>query len=262
MKTKMIFTSLASAVIALSALQSVEARSCQTGLVGQIIQADQEANAGSLSAAAATTTTLAASSLPATTPAAVLATTAAAAPAATPTATPAYLSSTYDAETADSLKSTHQKGTSDLQQKVLMKINQHLVDGWISPAVASQLKSQLNNVNASESWYRSFNEPIPASLIEKNNQALAEMSKAMVSKQKVSVASDNALHEDVDQLISRNLAGNHISSSQAEKYYQRLAEIESNLESAKSNNESSVDQSKAFSKTLDQIKSELSGKSH
>jgi hypothetical protein len=167
----------------------------------------------------------------------------------------------YASDAAGSLKTMQQPGTGDLQEKVLMKINQQLAQGSLSPAQASALKTQLNHINATESWYKSFGTAIPKAVLDNNNQSLTEMSASITHKQQISLASENALHEDVDQLISRNLATNHISSSQAEKYYLRLAEIESNLETAK-NSGLTAQQTSIMNSSLTQMKSELSIKSH
>lgn len=165
----------------------------------------------------------------------------------------------FAADTAYSLRSTHQPGTAALQEKALMKINQQLSQGSLSPAQASELKTKLNNVNATESWYKSFNTPIPASVLVTNKELIAHIDSDLKQKPQTSIATANALHEDVDQLISRKLASNSISSSQAEKYYMRLAEIESTMESAKAAGGLSNEQSRVVKNGLTQIKTELTG---
>jgi hypothetical protein len=156
-----------------------------------------------------------------------------------------------------SFKSLAQQGTAELQAKTLMQINQELTQGSLSPGEASELKTQLDKVNAGESWYRSFNSPIPAAVTDKSKVQIAAINSALLRKPQAPSVTENALHEDVDQLISRALAGNRISSSQAERYYLRLAEVESNLQSAKSNHGLSADQSIAINKTIKQMKDEL-----
>jgi len=42
-----------------------------------------------------------------------------------------------------------------------MRINEGLVNGWLSAADASKLKEQLNDLNDRESWYKSLNSQIP-----------------------------------------------------------------------------------------------------
>jgi hypothetical protein len=59
-------------------------------------------------------------------------------------------------------------------------------------------------------------------------------------------------------MIGQALAQNKISSSEAEKYYLRLAQIESNIESAKSDKGSGRYDAAAMSKSLAQLRAELS----
>jgi hypothetical protein len=58
-------------------------------------------------------------------------------------------------------------------------------------------------------------------------------------------------------LIGKALALNHISSSDAEKYYLRLATIESNLQNTNTGDVGSSDQLAATNRDLRVLKSEL-----
>ncbi len=149
----------------------------------------------------------------------------------------------------------NQPGTRELQDKVLMQINQGLVNGWLSPDQASQFKTQLNKVNDQESWYQSFRAPIPQVLMQKNIALLKEMSQKLQPKNLPSANAANSLHTDIDELISNALAKNRISSNQAEAYYLKLAQIESNLESTKTGQVSN--EKTAMDKSLNQLRIEL-----
>ncbi len=149
------------------------------------------------------------------------------------------------------------QGTAELQEKVLIKINEGLVSGWLSPDKASQFKVQVNKINEQESWYRSFSKEIPVSITEKDTTLLNQLSQKLEPKPLLSVTPENALHADIDDLIAKALARNLISSSEAEKYYLRLAQIESNLEHSKRNQADASDQMNAVNKNLSLLKSEL-----
>ena len=153
-----------------------------------------------------------------------------------------------------------QHGTGELQDKVLMQINGGLVNGWLSPFEAGQYKNQLNKLNEQESWYKSLNNSIPNALTEKNKILLNEMSRKLQPKPLVSASTKTALHADIDEMISKALARNYISDSQAQSYYLRLAQIESNLESTKLNSVGLSDQAAATNKKLHDLKSELTHK--
>ncbi len=126
-----------------------------------------------------------------------------------------------------------QQGTAQLQEAVLTRINESLFNGSLIPGTASQFKAALNKVNEQESWYKSFSSEIPADLTEKDTAVLNEMNKLLNAKPAVSAHAENALHDDIDELISAALAKNQITSNEAERYYLRLAQIESNLENVK-----------------------------
>ena len=126
-----------------------------------------------------------------------------------------------------------QQGTAELQEKLLTKINDGLVNGSLSPAEASQLKIQLNKLNDQEAWYKSFNTEIPSEVILKDTEVLHESIRNLQPKSAVTAHTETALHGDIDELIGKALANNHITSGEAEKYYLRLAQLESNLESIK-----------------------------
>lgn len=126
-------------------------------------------------------------------------------------------------------------GTDLLQDKVLMQINSGLVNGWLTIDQASEYKAELNKLNEEETTYKSVRMQIPASLIEANTKALNEMSQLLKPKALSMAKAENSLHSDMDELISNALAHKRISSSAAEKYYMRLAQIESKMESTKGN---------------------------
>jgi hypothetical protein len=150
-----------------------------------------------------------------------------------------------------------EQGTGKLQGQVLMQINDGLINGWLSPSSASQYKSELNKLNDTESQYTSLNSTIPATLTEKNTAVLNQMAQQIHPRELQSVSTKNALHTDIDELISKALASNHISSGQAEAYYLRLAQAESNLESTKKNSQGASEQKAATDKSLEDLKSEL-----
>jgi hypothetical protein len=155
------------------------------------------------------------------------------------------------------LTQLNQQGTGDLQEKVLMQINEGLFNGSLSASNASQFKNQLNKLNDQESWYKSLNSPIPATLAQKNTVLLNEMMQRLQPKPVESAKTENALHSDIDELVSKALARNHISSGEAEKYYLRLAQIESNIESTKKDPADLGNVSAATHRDLSQLKSEL-----
>jgi len=125
------------------------------------------------------------------------------------------------------------QGSKELQEKVLMRINQAVVEGTLSAADAAELKSRLNQVSDQESWYKTENTEIPAQVTESNTKVLGELNTKIASVPRLSADAENALHTDIDEMISKALAKNHISSSDAEKYYMRLAQVESNIENAR-----------------------------
>ena len=150
-----------------------------------------------------------------------------------------------------------QIGTDKQQNDVLMQINSGLVNGSISPAQASQFKDELNKINDKESWYKSFNTAIPANLKQENVSLLNQISSKLKPQATKSAATQVALHGDVDELIGSALAKNHISSGQAESYYLRLAQLESNIESTKNNPATPSSEIIDTNKQLAQLKSEL-----
>jgi len=142
------------------------------------------------------------------------------------------LSTTEDRPPA-SYPTVNSSDTSELQNKVLMKINEQLTRGSITADQASNLKDELNQLSESESWYKSMNQVTPASVVQQDteslNKLLTKLCKGQTTKPVVSAR--DALHSDIDELVSKLLAGNKIGSNQAEVYYSRLAQIESVLES-------------------------------
>jgi len=120
--------------------------------------------------------------------------------------------------------------TTELQVRVLMRVNEALRRGSLSVAQASNLKDQLNQWSSNENWYKSANQPIPASLVKENTQLLSKLCAALEKRQAPMQSSTDALHTNIDELIRTALSRNVITSSQAEAYYSRLAQIESNIE--------------------------------
>ncbi len=149
------------------------------------------------------------------------------------------------------------QGTGKLQQQVLIQINDGLINGWLSAAAASQFKSELNKLNDTESQYVSLNSQIPQDLIDRNTLILNEMRRDIYPRTVKSATTTNSMHSDIDELISKALASNHITSGQAESYYLRLAQAESNLESTKEGSAGFSAEREATDKTLQQLKAEL-----
>lgn len=164
----------------------------------------------------------------------------------------------YASGGGDSINWTNDSGTAVQQSKVLMDINRQLMLGAISPAEATELKGQLDRINASESWYKSFNSAVPQDIANSNATKLSQLSAQVLAKKPLSASSVSALNEDIDQLISRGLASNHISSSQAANYYMRLAELESGLQGDLQNGMQGGQSSSTAS--LLQLKADLTGK--
>jgi hypothetical protein len=153
-----------------------------------------------------------------------------------------------------------QKGTGTLQGKVLAQINQGLFDGTISSAKAADLKRQVDELSDSESWYKSVNSAIPAYVIERNTKLLNALSEKVQlesqPKPQLYAKASNTLHSDVDDLIAHALEHNYITSGEAEKYYLRLAQIESTIENSK--HASAVTQQDEIAhQQLAELKSEL-----
>lgn len=153
-----------------------------------------------------------------------------------------------------------QKGTGNLQYKVLVQINEALVNGAISSADAADLKRQVDVLSDSESWYKSVSSAIPSSVVEKNTQLLNALSEKIQSQSQPKLQSvprtANSLHNDIDDLIGHALAHDYITSSQAEKYYLRLAQLESTIENSKID-PSLTKQQETAEQQLAQLKSEL-----
>ena len=151
-----------------------------------------------------------------------------------------------------------QHGTSELQLKVLTEINHDLMAGSLSPEQAGDYKTELNKINDQESGYQSLGHLIPRSLVEKDTREIRAIGAKLHRVPPLKTSGTNALHLDVDDMIGQALAQNKISSSEAEKYYLRLAQIESNIESAKSDKGSGRYDAAAMSKSLAQLRAELS----
>lgn len=122
--------------------------------------------------------------------------------------------------------------TTGLQSEVLIKVNDALAHGVISPREASDLKDRINGWSNEESWYISGHKTVPQSVIDENTARLTALAEEVDKKQPskaVGITAD-ALHIKLDELISGALAKNKISSLQAERYYSRMAELESDME--------------------------------
>jgi hypothetical protein len=141
----------------------------------------------------------------------------------------------YASGGGDSINWTNNSGTIVQQGKVLMDINRQLMSGAISPSEATELKGQLDRINASEAWYKSFNSAVPQDISTANAAKLSQLSAQVLNKKQLAPTNVSALNQDIDQLINRGLAANHISSSQAANYYMRLAELESGMQGDKQN---------------------------
>jgi hypothetical protein len=151
-----------------------------------------------------------------------------------------------------------QKGTAELQLKVLKTINYQLSNGSLDPEKASAFKSEIDRLNDRETGYRSLGNAIPLTIVEKNSYDLDVIAAKLHRVPAVKTAVANSLHGDVDSMISRALAQNRISSGEAEKYYLRLTHIESTLESAKTDKESGQYQAAAMNKSLAELRSDIS----
>src|SRR5271163_773073 len=66
--------------------------------------------------------------------------------------------------------------TTKLQEQVLMQVNRALSRGSISAEDASNLKAQINRLSDAESWYKTLETPIPASLLQEDTRALTQLS--------------------------------------------------------------------------------------
>ena len=175
------------------------------------------------------------------------------------TAAPSYPREYRVDSLIESPRVLNQEGTSSQQEQLLMKINTGLINGSISPEEASRFKNQLNQVSDQESWYRSLNSQIPASIVEQNKTLIAQISQKLQPDVVRSATTNNSLHADIDDLIGAALARNAISSSDAEKYYMRLAQIESNLSTTKSAKASAAQQA-GSSSDLRALRAELANK--
>jgi len=153
-----------------------------------------------------------------------------------------------------------QPGTAKLQEKVLSQINVGLVNGQLSSAAAADFKRQIDELSDNESWYKSLNSAVPDAVVEKNAALLNQLSDKINSqtqpKLQLPIKAGNSLHSDIDDLIGRALAHDYITSSEAEKYYLRLAQIESILENSK-HNPAMTAQSDQAHKQLNELRSEL-----
>jgi len=163
----------------------------------------------------------------------------------------------YGAFVSDDMKP--QVGTADLQEQVLMEINASLANGTIAPDDAANWKTRLNTLNRQESWYKSVNKPIPQAVVDTDKVMLVAMEQQLRTKQPVKAihSNDQGSHCHVNESIADALAHNKISSSDAEKYYLRVAEQESTAESLKSSGSESKEQTAAINNELCRLKAKL-----
>ncbi len=68
-----------------------------------------------------------------------------------------------------------------------------------------------------------------------DQQALSALGAELQKKPQQAPSKDKVSDTDIDGLIGKALAYNRISSKQAEQYYMRLAQIESDLSAAEQN---------------------------
>ncbi len=166
-------------------------------------------------------------------------------------------SSCYVAASADQWD----KGTGQLQAKVLTKINQGLSRGSISPQQATALKEELNTISEHETIYESYGLPTPQTAVQKDfddlNMLGAEVDRTVALKPDSTNGSVNVMHRDIHKLISNALTSNKITNAQAEDYYSRLAEIENDMESLKSDAANSDSEILALNKNLQELKTDV-----
>jgi hypothetical protein len=151
------------------------------------------------------------------------------------------------------------KDTSKEQGNVLTKINDALSRGAISAEKASEYKAQLNKVNDKEQWYKSYGKAIPQDLLQEDLKQLDGLSATIQSQTTVHPAPQpiDAMHADVHKLISRALAVKKISNLEAEQYYERLAELEADIESLKEDPAGSGAEQAAVSEALASLKGDV-----
>ncbi|HEY9776485.1 MAG TPA: hypothetical protein V6C81_22175 [Planktothrix sp.] len=157
-------------------------------------------------------------------------------------------------------KQSPDPSTRDLQRQVLLKVNSALTHGTISVTEASDMKSELDSLSESESWYQTLDKPAPAEMLQEHNKRLNEMS-AKLDKNPPAltvVDAQDALHGDVEDLISTALEKNKITSHQAETFYSRLAQIESGLQAPRDGSDRSTSEVASLTKELHQMKAQLS----
>jgi hypothetical protein len=151
-----------------------------------------------------------------------------------------------------------QRGTGELQEHILGRVNDGVVNGWLTPAQASDLKKDLNRINEHETLYRAQNSEIPASVLAEDEKQLHAVEMKISAAQQGARKSSGGIvqaadHSQVDMLIAKALTNHRISSEEAEKYYLRLAELDSLSESVK--HDHAIDGS--INGTLHEIQSEL-----
>jgi len=155
-----------------------------------------------------------------------------------------------------------QSGTQDLQVKVMVQINNALVNGSLSISDSSKLKERLNKIDARETAYISEGRKLPASVIERDKQDIAAIAADLRPNTRKIITKQLTVSEDVDDLISKALASNHISSKEAEQYYMQLGQIESDLSNAEAKPSQLGNRNVAISPSLDNLRAEVARKAY
>jgi hypothetical protein len=153
-----------------------------------------------------------------------------------------------------------QNGTEQLQDNVLMKINDALVNGSLSISEASKLKEMLNRIDQRETAFISSSQKIPAPLIERDKQDIAAIATELQGNTSETTTKQLTMSGDVGDLISKALAKNHISSKEAEQYYMRLGQIESDVSKAEAKPSQLDNRNVTLTPNLDNLRAEVAKK--
>ena len=167
------------------------------------------------------------------------------------------LDNTASYESIDTQNWKQQYGTDAQQARLLTQINEGLVNGIITPEDAAAYKERLNNINSKESWYKTYSKPVPQELISANSNLLNELANQLKPSKQNKAVSDTGLYFDINDSISGALAKNRITSSQAAKYFQQLAQIESKLQSLNLSDSHYRDQSADLNRQMCQLKAQV-----
>jgi hypothetical protein len=152
-----------------------------------------------------------------------------------------------------------------LQGQILVKINQALSRGLVSPEQATDFTSQLNKINEQEVWYKSRGLSAPQDTLNADIEFLKALS-ADIDKQLPQKAfrfnssqSNNptATYIELHKMIANALTQGKISYSEAEEYYFELEQIESNIENLNNNPLGSSFDRLTLNNALQQLKNNL-----